>query len=73
MYSKLETNAFWKLLWLWNEDSKSLNFLFVGDVKKKNEDWLGLKSQPQGQSIKGRLQKIILHSDKISFSTNIPD
>ena len=37
---------------------------FAGDVKKRSEvqgkwhqDRLGLKSQPQGPSIKGRLQK----------------
>ena len=60
--------------------SLTLKPSFAGDVKKRNEvqwkwhqDRLGLKSQPQGQSIKGRLQKIILHSDKFSFSTNIPD
>ena len=29
---------------------------FAGDIKKRNEDRLGLKSQPQGRSIKGRLQ-----------------
>ena len=53
--------------------SLTLKLSFAGDVKKRNEDRLGLKSQPQGQSIKGRLQKIILHSDKILFLTNIPD
>ena len=53
--------------------SLTLKPSFAGDVKKRNEDKLGSKSQPQGRSIKGRLQKIILHSDKISFFTNIPD
>ena len=53
--------------------SLTLKFFFAGDIKKRNKDRLGLKSQPQGQSIKVRLQKIILHSDKILFLTNIPD
>ena len=47
--------------------------LFAGDVKKRNEDILSLKSQPQGRNIKGSCKIIMLHSDKISFSTNIPD
>ena len=37
--------------------SLTLKLSFSGDVKKRNEDRLGLKSQLQGQSIKGRLQK----------------
>ena len=37
--------------------SLTLKPSFAGDVKKRNKDRLGLKSQPQGQSIKGRLQK----------------
>ena len=56
--------------------SLTLKLSFSGDVKKRNEDRLGLKSQPQGQSIKGRLQKkiiIMLHSDKNLFPTNILD
>ena len=55
--------------------SLTLKLSFSGDVNKRSKDRLGLKSQPQGQSIKGRLQKKknILHSDKILFPTNIPD
>ena len=54
--------------------SLTLKLSFSGDVKKRSEDRLGLKSQPQGQSIKGRLQKkIMLHFDKNLFPTNIPD
>ena len=30
---------------------------FARNVRERNEDRLGLKSQPQGRSIKGRLQK----------------
>ena len=37
--------------------SLTLKLSFAGDVKKRNEDRLGLKSQPQGRSINGRLQK----------------
>ena len=37
--------------------SLTLKPSFAGDVKKRNEDRLGLKSQPQGRSIKVRLQK----------------
>ena len=37
--------------------SLTLKLSFSGDVKKRSEDRLGLKSQPQGQSIKERLQK----------------
>ena len=37
--------------------SLTLKLSFSGDVKKRSEDRLSLKSQPQGQSIKGRLQK----------------
>ena len=49
---------------------------FAGDVKKRNEiqwkwhqDRLGLKTQPQGRSIKGRLQKnnIALWQDLFSY------
>ena len=29
---------------------------FAGNVRERNEDRLGLKSQPQEQSFKGRLQ-----------------
>ena len=37
--------------------SLTLKLSFSGDVKKRSEDRLSLKSQPQMQSIKGRLQK----------------
>ena len=54
--------------------SLTLKLPFAGDVKKRNKDRLGLKSQPQGRRIKREeCEKIILHSDKILFTMNIPD
>ena len=53
--------------------SLTLKLSFCRRCQEEKRDRIGLKLQPQGQSIKGRLQKIILYSDKISFPTNIPD